>query len=143
VIGALAAEWIAAFGQAWNQLDKPEPIQVWRLHGVFVNPEGKPLEGVEVTLVRDGAVAHSTKTDSSGRFEFDHIYGRYRLHIDKADYSQLDREVSIAMRIQNSLMPKTLYVIAGPKACTDDCSSVFTSKSDFERRIQRNTGHHY
>jgi hypothetical protein len=40
------------------------------------------------------------------------------------------------------LRSNTLYVIAGPGACTDDCSSVFTSKSDFERTIRRNTSYH-
>ena len=142
-IGVLMAADIAGTGLARGQLEEQGPIHVWRLHGIFVNPEGKPLENVEVTLLRDGAVAYRTRTDGSGRFAFDHIYGRYWLHIDKANYSQLNREVSVAMRVQGVLAPKTLFVVAGPQACADDCSSVFTSKSEFERKIHRNTAHPY
>jgi hypothetical protein len=134
---------LAATSLSWGQIEHQGPIQIWRLHGIFVNPEGKPLEYVSVTLLRNGAVAYQTHTDASGRFAFEHVYGRYWLHIDQADYSQLNREVNIGTEVQMALRPKALYVIAGPGACADDCSSVFTSKSEFERTIQRNTAHHY
>jgi hypothetical protein len=143
LIAFVTAVCIAASALALAQPEPPGPIQLWRLHGIYVNPEGQPLENVKVTLVRDGAVAYETRTDASGRFAFEHVYGHYWLHIDKADYSLLNREISIGTEVQKALLPKTLYVIAGPKACEDDCSSVFTSRSEFERTIRRNTAHHY
>ncbi len=143
MIGSLIAVCLAAARPSWSQLEPQGPIQLWRLHGVFVTPEGKPLGNVKVTLVRDGKVAYETRTDASGRFAFDHLYGRYWLHIDKSEFSQLNREVAIGMEVQTILLPKTLYVIAGPGACADDCASVFTSKSEFERRIRQNSAQHY
>jgi hypothetical protein len=114
---------------------------LWRIHGFFVNPFGKPIENVEVTLMRDGAVSYQTKTDGAGRFAFDHVYGRYSLHIEKSnDYSQLSREVIVG-EAATVLRSNTLYVIAGPSACTDDCSSVYTKKGDFEKVVRRNTEH--
>ena len=83
----------------------------------------------------------STKTDASGRFAFDHVYGRYSLHIEPSkEYSQLLREVIVG-EAATLLRSQKLYVIAGPGACHDDCSSVFISKSDFEKAVRRNTEH--
>ena len=128
----------------WAKIEMQGPIHLWRIHGYFVNPVGKPLENIEVTLVRDGAILHKTRTDATGRFAFDHVSGRYLLHIDKSpDYSQLSREVIVGVETLTMLHSNTLYVIAGPGACADDCSSVFTSKKDFEKTIRRNTAHHY
>jgi len=129
---------LGASGLLWAKVASQSPLHLWRLHGFFMNPAGKPIENVEVTLQRDGAVVYSTKTDASGRFAFDHVYGRYSLHIERSDgYSQLSREVIVG-EAATMLRSNTLYVIAGPGACTDDCSSVFTSKSDFEKAVRRN-----
>jgi hypothetical protein len=131
----------AASSLSWAKIEMPGPLHLWRIHGFFVNPAGKPIENVEVTLARDGTVLYKTKTDGAGGFSFDHAYGRYQLHIEKSDYSQLSREVIVGEMV-TLLGKKTLYVIAGPGACTDDCSSVFTSKSEFDRTIRRNTRYH-
>jgi hypothetical protein len=128
---------------AWAKVEPPGPLHLWRLHGFFMDRAGKPIENVEVTLVRDGTVLHKTKTKASGEFAFDHVSGRYSLHIEKSrDYSELSREVIVGLETAMMLRSNTLYVMAGPGACTDDCSSVFTNKSDFEKTIRRNTGHH-
>ena len=126
---------------AWAKVEPSGPLHLWRLHGFFMDHAGKPIENVEVTLVRDGTIHYKTKTDASGSFGFDHVYGRYSLHIDKSkDYSQLSREVIVG-EAATLLRSNKLYVIAGPGACTDDCSSVFTNKSDFEKAVRRNTEH--
>jgi len=133
---------LLASAVAWAKVEPPGPLHLWRLHGFFMDPAGKPIGNVEVTLVRDGTTHYKTKTDASGGFEFDHVYGRYSLHIEKSkDYSQLSREVIVG-EAATLLRGNSLYVIAGPGACTDDCSSVFTNKSDFEKDIRRNIGHH-
>ena len=129
----------AASAISWAKVEPQGPLHLWRVHGFFMNPAGKPIGNVEVTLQRDGAVAYTTKTDASGRFAFDHVYGRYSLHIEKSnDYSQLSREVVVG-EAATMLRSDSLYVIAGPAACTDDCSSVFTSKGEFEKAVRRNT----
>ena len=136
------AVWLASSGMSRAKVESQGPIHLWRLHGVLVSPEGKPLENVEVTLVRDGAIAYKTQTDSAGQFAFDHVYGHFQLHIDRTKYSPLDREVIVGIETAE-LSRKMLYVIAGPGACTDDCSSVFTSKNEFQKTIQRKTQRHY
>lgn len=129
--------------QAQQQLEPQGPMHLWRLHGYFVNATGKPLANVQVTLQQNGQVIYRTKTDGAGRFAFEHVSGRYVLHIDKANYSELSREVIVGEELATRLRKSTLYVIAGPSACTDDCSSVFTSRSDFEKAINRDKQHHY
>ncbi len=134
--------WFAVSSLSWAKIETQGPLHLWRLQGFFVSPAGKPLENVEVTLERDGTALYKTKTDGAGKFSFDHVRGRYWLHIDKSTYSLLSREVIVGLETLTLLRSNTLYVIAGPGACTDDCSSVFTSKSDFERTIRRNTRQH-
>ena len=139
---SLMAVGLLASAVAWAKVEPPGPLHLWRLHGFFMDSTGKPIENVEVTLVRDGTVHYQTKTDASGRFGFEHVYGRYSLHIERStNYSQLSREVIVG-EAATLLRSNKLYVIAGPGACTDDCSSVFTNKSDYEKAIRRNIGHH-
>ncbi len=133
---------LAAVGLAWAKVEEPGPMHLWRLHGFYMNPAGKPMENVEITLMRDGVIRYKTRTDAAGRFGFDHVSGRYWLQIAKAnDHSQLSREIIVGLETATVLKRNTLYVIAGPGACTDDCSSVYTSRSDFEKAVRRNTGH--
>jgi hypothetical protein len=127
---------------SWAKVESQIPIHLWRLHGLLVTPEGQPLANVSVTLSRDDKLIAKTTTDSKGEFVFDHVYGHFQLHIDRTKYSPLDREVVVGIETAE-LSRKMLYVIAGPGACTDDCSSVFTSKNEFQKMIQRNTQHHY
>lgn len=134
--------WLAVIGLLWAKVEEPGPMHVWRLRGFYMDAKGKPIENVEVTLVRDGTVRYRTRTDGAGGFAFDHVAGRYRMHIEKAkDHSLLSREVIVGLETATILKRKTLYIIAGPGACTDDCSSVYTNKSDFDKAVRRNTGH--
>ena len=133
---------LTAPAPSFAKVESQGPIHLWRLHGVLVNPEGQPLANVAVTLSRDDKLIAKTTTDTSGHFAFDHIYGHFQLHIDRTKYSPLDREVIVGIETAE-LARKVLYVIAGPGACADDCSSVFTSKSEFQKTLQRNTQHHY
>jgi len=133
--------WLAASGFSWAKVEPPGPMHLWRLHGFFTSAAGKPIENVEVSLIRNGEALYRTRTDASGQFAFDHVYGRYTLHIEQTkDYSQLSRDVVIG-EVATLLRGSKLYVVAGPAACTDDCSSVFTSKGDFEKVVRRNTEH--
>src|SRR5579863_7083431 len=130
---------LAASGLVWARVEPAGPIHLWRVHGFFMSAAGKPIGNVVVSLIRDGQALYKTKTDSAGEFEFDHVYGRYSLHIEKSkDYSQLSRDVVIGEAAE-MLKRSTLYVLAGPDACTDDCSSVYTSRSEFEKAVRRNT----
>ena len=141
-IGAMAAVCLALAPLSSAKVETQPPIHLWRLHGLLVNPDGQPLANVSVTLSRDNKLVAKTTTDSSGRFAFDHIYGHYQLHIDRTKYSPVDREVVVGIETAD-LARKTLYVIAGPGACADDCSSVFTSENEFQKTIHRNTERHF
>ena len=129
-------------GFAWAKVEPQGPLHLWSLHGFYMTPAGKPIENAEITLTRDERVVEKTNTDASGRFAFDHVRGRYTLHIEKSsNYSQLSREVIVGLETATLLRKGTLYIVAGPGACTDDCSTIFTSKYDFEQAVRRNTQH--
>ena len=139
---ALAISSVLA-AAAWAKVEPPGPLHLWSLHGFYMSATGKPIENAEITLQRDGAVLERTVTDDSGRFAFAHVRGRYTLHIDKSsNHSQLSREVLVGLETATLLRRNTLYIVAGPGACTDDCSSVYTSKYEFEQAVRRNTQPH-
>jgi carboxypeptidase family protein len=139
----LGAAFLLMAGSFTSAKVEPQgPLHLWRLHGFYMDPTGNPIANVELSLQRDGAMLYKTKTDAAGWFAFEHVSGRYTLHIDKtSNYSQLSREVIVGLETATILRKNTLYLVAGPGACTDDCSSVFTSKYDYENAIRRNRGH--
>jgi hypothetical protein len=137
-----AAFFSAAAPVVWGKVAPQGPMHLWRLHGFYMNAAGQPIDNAELTLQLDGAVLYRVKTDAAGRFAFEHVRGRYTLRIEKSsNYSQLSREVIVGLETATALRKNTLYIVAGPGACTDDCSSVFMSKYDYENAIRRNTGH--
>ena len=40
-----------------------------------MNPVGRPVVDVQVTLVQDNKVVYQARTDKSGEFRFDHVKG--------------------------------------------------------------------
>ena len=138
-IVAMAAMSICA--AAYAQLDVPGPTHLWRLKGMVADGLGKPMENVEVTLVRNERVLHTTRTDARGRFAFDHVSGRYWVRMHPKNFSMVSREVIVGDEALMLLRRKGFYVVLGPGACEDDCSSVFTSKGDFDKAIRKKTQH--
>jgi hypothetical protein len=128
---------------AHAQLDPPGPFHLARLHGVYVNAKGDPIQGAQVTLQQNDKVVYATKTDAAGRFAFRHVSGHFWLHVNAKGYAQLDREVIVGLEALTYLRTDTLYVIAGPGACSDDCCTVFRSRSKFDEAIRRNKEHQY
>ncbi len=121
------------------------PLHVARIRGIVVNSYGKPVAGATVTLARGEGekVLHETDSDNSGRFRFDHVSGQYLLRVDRTEYAGASREVIIEEILPILMLKNTIYVIVGPGACTDDCSWVLASKSEFDRILKRNNGPHY
>jgi hypothetical protein len=113
MIPAIAAAVSLLCAAAHAQLDIPGPMHLARLRGVYVNAKGAPIQGADVTLTRD----------------------------DMKGHSPVVREIIVGVEALTYLHSSTLYVIAGPGACTDDCSSVFTNRDKFNEAIRRNTGH--
>jgi hypothetical protein len=142
LIGTIIAVCFAVCAPSWAKVESQGPIHLWRLHGLLVSPAGEPLANVAVTISRDNKLIAKTTTGSDGEFAFDKVYGHLQLHIDRTKYSPLDREVVVGIETAD-LARKMLYVIAGPGACSDDCSSVFTNKSEFHKTIQHNLQHNY
>jgi hypothetical protein len=136
---ALALFVTSGSAAAWAQISADPPYHLSHLRGVFVDEKGNPIAAAAVTLDQDDRVKYSTQTDRTGRFEIKHVAGHYRLHVDKKGYSTVDRAVIVGLEAAAYLHGATLYVIAGPGACTDDCSTVFTSKGKFEQAIRENT----
>jgi hypothetical protein len=142
MIGIAALAVIGAI-LAHAQLDLPGPTHLAHVHGIYVNAKGDPIAGAEVTLQRNDKIVHATKTDRSGRFAFQHVTGHFSLRAHMKGYSPLDRDLIVGLDAVMYLRKDTLYVIAGPGACSDDCSSVYLSKRQFEQAIRRNTRNPY
>jgi hypothetical protein len=128
-------------GAVRAQISIDPPYHLAHLRGVFVDAKGNPIPDAAVTLDKDDKVMYSTRTDRAGRFEIKHVTGRFGLHVDRKGYSAVDRQVIVGLEAETYLHGSTLYMIAGPGACTDDCSKVFTSKGKFDQVIRSNTGH--
>jgi len=123
------------------QVAAPKPFYLARVEGYVVNSLGKPVLNAEVTLVQDDKVAYRTRTDNAGAFRFDHALGHYMFRVARTEYAPAAREVRVGDLIESYVQRKKLYVIVGPGACMDECSSVFTSKHEFEQAIQKMNKH--
>jgi hypothetical protein len=118
------------------QIEIPKPERLTRVEGYVVNTGGHPMADLEVTLTRDEKVVFRTRTDKSGEFGFEHVSGPYLFRIARSEYAPAAREIVVTDEIVTNLERKKLYVILGPGACTDECSSVLTSKREFDRAIR-------
>ena len=119
------------------KVDIPKALRLTHVGGYVVNSQGKPVVNVEVTLVRDDTVAFSTRTDGAGAFDFDHVSGRFWFRVARSEYAPAAREVTVQSELVTYLERKKLYVIVGPGACMDECSSVFTNKHEFDQAIRK------
>jgi hypothetical protein len=126
-------------GGARAQISVDPPYHLAHLRGVFVDAKGNPIPDAAVTLDKDDKAMYSTRTDRTGRFEIKHVTGRYWLHVDRKGYSTVDRQVIVGLEAETYLHGSTLYMIAGPGACSDDCSKVFTSRGKFDEAIRRDS----
>ncbi len=123
------------------QVDVPGPMQLARAEGVVVNTFGKPVVNAEITLAKDDTVVYRTRTDNAGRFHFEHAIGHFWFRVARTDNAPAVQEVIVGDLVTSYLERKKLYVIVGPGACTDACSSVFSNKHQFDRAI-RNLNKH-
>ena len=154
-LAGAAGLWLRCFLSGWvwvclylasasflkAQVDIPGPERLSHVDGYIVNPVGKPVADLEVTLLRENKTAYQTKTNTSGDFRFDHISGQFTLKVARSQYSAAVREIVVTDEIVTTLERKRLYVILGPGACKDECSSVLTSKRDFDRAIRKKSKH--
>ena len=106
-----------------------------------MNTAGNPVADAEVTLVRDEKVAFRTRTDKSGGFRFEHVLGKYLFRVERTKYAPAAREIVVTNELVTRFERKKLYVIAGPGACMDECSSVLTSKHEFDHAIREMNRH--
>ena len=126
---------------AMAQLDTPGPEHLTHVEGLVVNTTGQPVANVEVALVRDDKVARSTRTNDAGAFRFDHVSGRYSFTVARTQYAPAAREIVVTEEVVTRVERKKLYVILGPGACADACSTVLTSKREFEKEIKNRNQH--
>jgi hypothetical protein len=124
-----------------TQIEIPKPERLAHVDGYVVNGAGHPAADVEVTLTRDEKVVFRTQTDKSGEFRFEHVSGPYLFRVKRSEYAPAAREIVVTDEIVTNLQRKKLYVVLGPGACMDECSSVLTSKKDFDRVIREKNRH--
>ena len=118
------------------QLDIPGPEHLVRVEGIVVNKAGKPVVNAQVTLNRDDNVMYSSHTDQRGWFSFRHVTGPFVFRVARTEYAPAVREIIVTDELITRAERKRLYVIVGPGACEDECSSVLTSKQQFEKAIR-------
>jgi len=118
------------------QLDIPGPEHLVRVEGLVVNSSGKPVVNAEITLTRDGKTMFTTRTDQAGAFRFGHVAGRFEFRVARTEYAPAVREIRVTDELITRTERKRLYVIVGPGACMDECSSVLTDKRQFEKAIR-------
>jgi len=138
----LSAAWmVLSAGTSHAQVAADKPLHLARVGGYVTNTAGKPVVNAEVTLDQDGTVVARTHTDQAGAFHFDHVLGHYWLRVARTENAPAAREVAVGDLVESYLERKKLYVIVGPGACQDACSSVFTSKHEFEKAIKNKNRH--
>jgi len=123
------------------QIDIPGPERLSHVEGYVVNPVGRPVADLEVTLAQGDKVAYETKTDKSGEFRFDHVTGQFTFRVARSEYSAAMREILVTDEVVTALERKKIYVILGPGACTDECSTVLTNKREFDRAVREKNKH--
>jgi hypothetical protein len=126
---------------AHAQVAAPAPYHLSHLRGVYVDEKGNPIVGAAVSLEQNDKPIYTTQTDRTGKFEIKHVSGHYWLHVQQKGYPAVHREVIVGLEAVSYLHGDVLYIIAGPAACSDDCSQIYTSKEKFDKAIRRNTGH--
>jgi hypothetical protein len=126
---------------ALAQVAVDKPLHLARVEGYVVDVTGKPVVHADVTLVKDETVAYKTTTDNSGAFHFDHVLGHYWFRVARTQNAPAAREIHVGDLVESYLERKKLYVIVGPGACADACSSIFTSKHEFEKAIKNKNKH--
>lgn len=131
----------ASIGIAPAQVDVPGPFHVSHLKGIVVTPEGTPVADAAIDLTQDGKVIYTTHTDDKGRYDFKRASGEFVFRMNVPHYSIVSRPVLVRFELATEVRGNALYIILGPGACNNDCSSVFTSKKEFEKRIRRNNRH--
>ncbi len=133
----------ALCGSLNAQIYVEKPIHLTHVEGYVFDSHGRPLVNAEVTLVRDETVAFRTRTDRTGafNFNFEHVSGRFWFRVARTNSAPAAREVDVTDEIATLLQRKKLYVIVGPGACMDACSSVTTSKHEFDQAIRKLSRH--
>ncbi|MDE3201580.1 MAG: carboxypeptidase regulatory-like domain-containing protein [Acidobacteriota bacterium] len=137
----IAVICFGAIGVAHAQVDIPGPFHVSHLKGIVVTPDGEPVADTAIDLTQNGKTIYTTRTDAKGRYDFKRVSGEYIFRIKVPHYSVVARPVLVRFELATEVHGNALYVILGPGACNDDCSSIFTSKKNFEKRIRRNNRH--
>lgn len=125
------------------QQESDQTIHVLRAHGFIADTYGKPVPQAQVTLSRNDRVIAETATNAAGEFRIDHVDGQYTLRVKAAGNSPATRQIVLGEAAMLLLHQNTLYVILGPGACAEECSSVFTSKREFDRAISKKNGHNH
>ena len=117
------------------------PLRVSHVQGFVVNSSGEPVLNAEITLVRDEKVMLRTQTDQSGAFALDGASGDYWFHVSRTAAAPAGRQIVVTNEIVTSLRHNKIYVVLGPGACMDECSSVSTNKREFSRAVRKKQQH--
>jgi hypothetical protein len=125
---------------AGAQVEVFGPLHITHVEGYVFDTHGKPVANAAITLERDGRVAASTQTDGAGVFKFEKASGDYLFRVARTNFAPAVRDLVVTDEVVTHLERKKLYVVVGPGACMDACSSVLTNKKEFQQLIKRDNG---
>ena len=137
--GVLVLCWVAC-GSLHAQLEAPRPIRITHVEGYVMNTHGKPVANTEITLVQNEKVVSSTRTNGDGAFRIDHVSGTYWLRVGRTENAPAEQQIVVTPEIVTRLERKRLYIVVGPGACADACSSVYTDERAFEKAMRKLSG---
>jgi hypothetical protein len=123
------------------QLEMDKAIHLPRVHGAVYDKAGKPLPDAKVELVKNDAVVLTTTTDPSGGFRFEHVGGLYTLRVRDGKHSPASREIKVEFELGSAAQNRNLFVLLGPSACAESCSTVTTSRKEFNQIVRWNSRH--
>ena len=141
LIGFMLASFATCYAGTRVQQEGDQTVHSLHAHGYVVDNHGKPVSQARVTLSRNDRIVSETTTDAAGEFRFTHVDGQYILRIKDAADSPATRQIVVGEAAMLLLHQNTVYVILGPGACAEECSSVFTSKREFDRALRKKNGH--
>lgn len=119
------------------QIEVQKPLHVSTVHGYVVDMAGKPVEGVQVELLRGDVIQVAAKTNGAGEFGFASAKGKFWLRTRYPDAAIGAREVIVGTGSLGLSHDGPIYVMLRPGGACSDCSSqVFATKKELDRALR-------
>jgi hypothetical protein len=98
-----------------------KPPTVQRVCGIIVDPDGRPISGVQVTVSKDGAIVKEHQTDDIGAFDFDQIAsGKYEIDLSASGFAPASYQLTLSKPISSCKRALRVEMIISGIHCGGD-----------------------